>query len=458
MKKIVKRVSNIVNKMEPTQIMVIGFAIVILIGAILLSMPISTQNGESIGFLDALFTSTSAVCVTGLIAVDTSTYWSFFGQLIIITLIQIGGLGFMTVTTLFSLIIKKRINLKERLLIQESLNQIDLSGLVKLTRYILLTTFFIEGTGALLLSTVFIPQFGILNGIWYSIFHAISAFCNAGFDLMGVVSGPFSSLTYYVNNFTITITISLLIILGGIGFPVILDVIRNKKLSKLTIHSKVVLFSTIVLIAFGMLFILLLEYNNPNTLGGLGFGARVLASLVQSITIRTAGFNTIDLAAMRESSIFVMIILMFIGASPASTGGGIKTTTIATLILTVKSFILEKQDIEVCKRRISETTVKKSLGIFLIGITIVVMGTLIISITDPDFSLLEVEFEVVSAIATVGLSIGGSPNLSVLGKIFIMLFMFMGRVGSLTIFMALASRGVKNNPPIRYPEGKIIVG
>ena len=444
--------------MEPTQIMVIGFAIVILIGAILLSMPISTQNGESIGFLDALFTSTSAVCVTGLIAVDTSTYWSFFGQLIIITLIQIGGLGFMTVTTLFSLIIKKRINLKERLLIQESLNQIDLSGLVKLTRYILLTTFFIEGTGALLLSTVFIPQFGILNGIWYSIFHAISAFCNAGFDLMGVVSGPFSSLTYYVNNFTITITISLLIILGGIGFPVILDVIRNKKLSKLTIHSKVVLFSTIVLIAFGMLFILLLEYNNPNTLGKLGFGGKILASLFQSITIRTAGFNTIDLAAMRESSIFVMIILMFIGASPASTGGGIKTTTIATLILTVKSFILEKQDIEVCKRRISETTVKKSLGIFLIGITIVVMGTLIISITDPDFSLLEVEFEVVSAIATVGLSIGGSPNLSVLGKIFIMLFMFMGRVGSLTIFMALASRGVKNNPPIRYPEGKIIVG
>lgn len=458
MKKIVKRVSNTVNKMEPTQIMVIGFAIVILIGAILLSMPISTQNGESIGFLDALFTSTSAVCVTGLIAVDTSTYWSFFGQLIIITLIQIGGLGFMTVTTLFSLIIKKRINLKERLLIQESLNQIDLSGLVKLTRYILLTTFFIEGTGALLLSTVFIPQFGILNGIWYSIFHAISAFCNAGFDLMGVVSGPFSSLTYYVNNFTITITISLLIILGGIGFPVILDVIRNKKLSKLTIHSKVVLFSTIVLIAFGMLFILLLEYNNPNTLGKLGFGGKILASLFQSITIRTAGFNTIDLAAMRESSIFVMIILMFIGASPASTGGGIKTTTIATLILTVKSFILEKQDIEVCKRRISETTVKKSLGIFLIGITIVVMGTLIISITDPDFSLLEVEFEVVSAIATVGLSIGGSPNLSVLGKIFIMLFMFMGRVGSLTIFMALASRGVKNNPPIRYPEGKIIVG
>nr|WP_296649499.1 TrkH family potassium uptake protein [Romboutsia sp. 13368] len=444
--------------MKPTQIMVIGYAIIILVGAILLSMPISTQNGESIGFLDSLFTSTSAVCVTGLVAVDTATYWSFFGQLIIITLIQIGGLGFMTVTTLFALIIKKRINLRERLLIQESLNQIDLSGLVKLTRYILLTTFLIEGTGALLLSTVFIPQFGILKGIWYSIFHAISAFCNAGFDLMGVVSGPFSSLTSYVNNFTISITISLLIILGGIGYPVILDVIKNKKLSKLNLHSKIVIFSTVTLILFGMVFIFALEFNNPETLGNLSFGGKILASFFQSVTLRTAGFNTIDLGLMRECSIFLMMILMFIGASPASTGGGIKTTTIATLVLTVKSFIFQKQDIEVYQRRISETTVKKSFGIFFIGITLFLIGTLIISITDPDFSILEVGFEVVSAIATVGLSIGGSPNLSVLGKIFIIMFMFIGRVGSLTIFMALTSKGIKKNPPIRYPEGKIIVG
>ena len=458
MKRISNKFSYFINKMEPTQIMVIGFALIILIGAILLNMPISTQNGDNIGFLDALFTSTSAVCVTGLIAVDTATYWSFFGQLVIITLIQIGGLGFMTVTTLFALIIKKRINLRERLLIQESLNQIDLSGLVKLTRYILLTTFIIEGCGAILLSTVFIPQFGLYKGIWYSIFHAISAFCNAGFDLMGVISGPFSSLTYYVNNFTITITISLLIILGGIGYPVILDVIKNKKLSKLNLHSKIVIFTTAILILFGMVFIFGLEFNNPKTLGSLSFKGKILASLFQSVTLRTAGFNTVDLALMKESSIFLMIILMFIGASPASTGGGVKTTTVATLVLTVKSFILEKQDIEVCERRIGESTVKKSLGIFLLGLTVLVIGTLIISITDPDFNILEVGFEVVSAIATVGLSIGGSPNLSVLGKIFIMLFMFMGRVGSLTIFMALASRGVKKNSPIKYPEGKIIVG
>ena len=207
-----------------------------------------------------------------------------------------------------------------------------------------------------------------------------------------------------------------------------------------------------------MIIILILEYNNPKTLGPLGFGGKLLASLFQSVTLRTAGFNTVDLSLMKESSLFVMIILMFIGASPASTGGGVKTTTVATLILTVKAFILQKQDIEVSQRRISESTVKKSLGIFLIGVIVVAIGTVIICITDPDFNLLDVQFEVVSAIATVGLSIGGSPNLSILGKIFIMLFMFMGRVGSLTIFMALASRGTKKNSPIRYPEGKIIVG
>lgn len=444
--------------MQSTQIMVIGFASVIIIGALLLNLPISTRSGESIGLLDALFTSTSAVCVTGLIVADTATYWSLFGQIVIITLIQIGGLGFMTITTLFALITKKRINLKERLLIQESLNQMDLSGLVKLTRYVLLTTFLIEGTGALMLSTVFIPQFGFLKGSWYSIFHAISAFCNAGFDLMGSVSGPFSSLTSYVNNFTITITISLLIILGGLGFPVILDIIKNKKLSKLNIHSKLVLFTTAILIAIGMVFVLVVEYNNKKTLGSLGFGGKLLASLFQSVTTRTAGFNTIDLTMMKESTLFVMINLMLIGASPASTGGGIKTTSLATIILTVRCFILGRPDIEVFERRIGTTIVRKALGIFFIGISVAVLGTLLISLTQPQFTLLESGFEVASAFATVGLSIGGSATLSGIGKILIMMFMFMGRVGSLTIFMALLSRSTKKNQPVRYPEGRIIVG
>ena len=446
------------SKLNPMQILSLGFLAIILVGGILLSLPISSSTGEYTSFIDAVFTSTSAVCVTGLITVDTGTHWNLFGKTVIMILIEIGGLGFMSFTTLIAILLGKKITLRERLILQNAMNTFNIQGVVKMVKYILLFTTSIQLIGALIFCTQLIPEYGLGKGLFYSIFHSISAFCNAGFDLMGVVSGPFSSLTYYVNNFTITITVSLLIILGGIGFPVILDLIRNKKLSKLNIHSKVVLFTTFVLIGFGMLFILVLEYNNPKTLGQLGFGGKILASLFQSVTLRTAGFNTIDLAAMRENSIFFMIILMFIGASPASTGGGVKTTTIATLILTVKSFILEKQDIEVCERRISETTVKKSLGIFLIGVALFLMGTLIISITDPDFSLLEVGFEVVSAIATVGLSIGGSPNLSILGKIFIMLFMFMGRVGSLTIFMALASRGVKKNPLIRYPEGKIIVG
>ena len=447
-----------INNMDPARIMVIGFAVVILLGALLLNLPIATQDGQSIGFLNALFTSTSAVCVTGLVVVDTATYWSNLGQAIIITLIQVGGLGFMTIGTMFALLTKKKINLRERLLIQESLNQDDLSGMVKLTRYVILITFLIEGIGAILLSFVFIPQFGLLQGIWYSIFHSISAFCNAGFDLMGTTSGEYSSLVSYVSNPMIVITISALIILGGIGFPVILDVINSKKLLRLNLHSKVVLITTGILIVTGTLFIFIIEFNNPNTLGNLGFGGKFLAALFQSIAARTAGFATLDLASMYESSAFLIIILMFIGASPASTGGGIKTTTLATLLITVKSFISGKDEIVAFERRISGLLITKAIGIFFIGISFVVLGTFALSITDPGFSLLQCGFEIVSAIATVGSSIGGSPNLTTMGKIVVMLAMFIGRVGSLTIFVALLSKGSRKQPPIRYPEGKIIIG
>lgn len=458
MKEFISSIKKPVSKLNPSQIMVIGFATVILIGAILLSLPIATQTGERIPFLDALFTSTSAVCVTGLVVVDTATYWSTFGQVVIILLIQVGGLGFMTISTLFALITKKRINLKERLLIQESLNQIDLSGLVKLSRYVLLMTFTIEGIGALILSTVFIPEFGIIKGIWYSIFHAISAFCNAGFDLMGTVSGPFTSLTKYVNNVTISITISGLIILGGIGFPVILDVVKNKKPSKFNIHTKVVLVSTAVLILVGMIFILAVEYTNPKTLGSLSLKGKLLSSFFQSVTTRTAGFNTIDLTLLHQGSLFVMILLMFIGAAPCSTGGGIKVTTLSTIILSVRSFLFGKEDIEVFERRVSLSTVRKSIGVFFIGMAAVLIGIVMISLTENSFDLIESAFEVVSAFATVGLSIGGSPNLTIVGKILIMLYMFMGRVGLLTIFLALMSKNSGKKQVIRYPEGKIIVG
>lgn len=458
MKEFILKFRKSTSKLNPSQMMVVGFAAVILIGAILLSLPIATQTGERTSFLDSLFTATSAVCVTGLVVVDTATHWNFFGQIVIIILIQTGGLGFMTITTLFSLIVKKRINLKERLLIQESLNQIDLSGLVKLTRYILLMTFVIEGIGALILSTVFIPQFGFIRGSWYSIFHAISAFCNAGFDLMGNVTGPYSSLMYYVNNTTITLAISALIILGGLGFPVILDIVKNKKISKLNMHSKIVLISTSILIVVGMLFILIVEYKNVGTLGNLSLKGKILASLFQSVTIRTAGFATIDLTILHQATLFIMMIFMFVGASPASTGGGVKTTTIAVLILTVKSFLLGKEDIEVFGRRITSSTVRKSVGIFFVGVLAVLTGILLIVLIEPEFDLLEASFEVVSALATVGLSIGGSSNLTSIGKLLIVIYMFMGRVGLLTIFLALVAKNTVNKQQIRYPEGRIIVG
>ena len=458
MKSISRKIFSKIHSMEPARVMVIGFGILILFGAIILNLPISTQKGESIGFLNALFTSTSAVCVTGLVVVDTGTYWSEFGQFVIITLIQTGGLGFMTIATMFSLLAKKRINLRERLLIQESLNQKDLSGLVKLTRYIIMMTFAIEGIGALLLSMVYIPRFGLGKGIWYSIFHSISAFCNAGFDLMGPVSGQYSSLTYFVDSTLINVVICGLIILGGIGFPVLLDVINNKKYSKLNVHSKIVINTTGILILIGFLFIFIAEFNNKDTLGTLNIKEKFLSSLFQSVTLRTAGYNTIDLTLLSESTLFLMLILMLIGASPASTGGGLKTTTIATLFLTVKSFIIGKEDIEVYQRRISDATVKKSLGIFFIGVFISLFGTLMLTIVNPGFTLLESSFEVISAYATVGLSIGGTPSLTYLGKIIIIILMFLGRVGSLTIFIALLSKNSRVKSKIRYPEGKIIVG
>ena len=458
MKSVLKKIINYLNSMDPAKVMVIGFASVVLLGALLLNLPIATKSGESIGLLDALFTATSAVCVTGLIVVDTATYWSIFGQVVIITLIQIGGLGFMTIATMFALLTKKKINLRERLLIQESLNQKDLSGMVRLTRYVILITFLIEGIGAILLSFTFIPQFGLGRGVWYSIFHAISAFCNAGFDLMGSVSGPFTSLTSYVDNFMIVMTISALIILGGIGFPVMLDVIRTKKASRLNMHSKVVIFTTAILIGIGSIFIFVVEFNNPKTLGTLSLPGKLLAAFFQSVTTRTAGFNTIDLTLIKESSLFIMMILMFIGASPASTGGGIKTTTLASLVITVRSFISGKGDIEVCERRISGATITKAIGIFFIATALVVFGTLALSLTDEGFTLVECGFEIVSAIATVGLSIAGSPSLTTMGKVVVMIAMFIGRVGSLTIFVALLSKGARKKPPVRYPEGKIIVG
>ncbi len=447
------------EKWSSVQIITVGFLFIILLGAAILSLPISSRSGQWTNLVDSLFTATSAVCVTGLVVLDTATHWSLFGKVVIISLIQIGGLGFMTIATMISLIRGKKINLKERLLIQESLNQIDLSGIVSLTRKIILMVFIIESVGGILLSISFIPKFGLIGGLAYGFFHSISAFCNAGFDLMGSISGEFSSLTSFYDNSFIMITVSLLIILGGLGYPVILDVLKNKRFSKLNVHSKLVITSTVLLLLVGFVFIFGLEYNNPDTLGNMDMKGKVLSSIFQTSTLRTAGFNSIDLALTKEPTILLMIILMLIGASPASTGGGIKTTTVAVLFLTVKDFLCGKDEIHIFERSISFDSIKKAIVIFFIAIFIFIVGTLVLSITNPQFSLIECVFEVMSAYATVGLSIGGSPNLNTIGKFIIMILMFLGRVGSLTIFTAILSINIaKKDKNIRRPKGKIIIG
>ncbi|OPJ55182.1 TrkH family potassium uptake protein [Alkalithermobacter paradoxus] len=439
------------HRYTPSQIIVVGFAAVILLGAILLNLPIASKSGESIGFINALFTSTSAVCVTGLVVVDTGTYWSTFGKVIILMLIQVGGLGFMSMATLFSMLIGKRISLRERLIIQESLNQYDLEGLVRLTRHVLVGTFIIEGVGALFLATVFVPEMGLFKGLGYGIFHSVSAFCNAGFDIIG--NGR--SLTPYVDNVTINIVIMSIIILGGIGFTVILDVMRKKKFSRLTLHSKIVITTSAILISIGFVLFFIFEYNNPDTLGELSLSGKMLAALFQAVTPRTAGFNTIDLSKMQDSSKFLTMILMFIGGSPASTAGGIKTATIAVLVFAVLALIKGREDVEAFKRRISYTAVNKALAVLAIGLSLVIFVTMGLSLTHQ-FDFMDIFFEAISAFGTVGLSLGITSDLSNIGKVFIIFSMFAGRVGALTILLALAVRQKKS--VIRYPEDKILVG
>lgn len=439
-------------KFKPVQILVIGFALVILTGAILLTLPIASNEGIRTPFVDALFTSTSAVCVTGLVTLDTGTYWSYFGKTVIIILIQIGGLGFMSFATLISLLIGKKITFKERLVMQEAMNTFSLQGLVKLARYVLIFTFTVEGIGALILSTVFIPEYGLAKGIYFSIFHSISAFCNAGFDLIG----QFRSLTPYAENPTIILTIAALIVVGGLGFAVWYEIFNYRKVRRITLHSKFVIVVTAILIIGGTILMYIFEYNNPATMEPMSFKGKLLSSLFASITPRTAGYNSISTTDMTPAGRFLTIILMFIGGSPGSTAGGIKTATAGILIMTVISIIKGRGETEVFERRISKDTIYKSLAIAIIGITLVTTVTMILSITEVGASLEYIIYEATSAFGTVGLTLGLTTKLSIIGKIIISFTMYCGRVGPLTIALAL-SRNHSNNT-IRYPEDKILVG
>ncbi|MPW25108.1 Trk family potassium uptake protein [Alkalibaculum sp. M08DMB] len=442
------------GSIKPTQILIMGFASMILIGAILLTLPIASASGNSTDFITTLFTATSAVCVTGLVVVDTATYWSAFGQTIIIILVQIGGLGFMSIATLLFLIARKKISFKERQVISESLNTKQLGGIVKYTKSLILFTLLVELIGAIFLSTRFIPEFGIGKGISMSVFHAISAFCNAGFDIIG----EFRSFTPYLNDVIINLTLGFLIIIGGLGFSVISDIYEIRKFKRFSMHTKMVLFISGFLILFGTVLILLFEYNNPNTLKDLPWHGKIIAAWFQSVTPRTAGFNTMQLNTLTNASIFITIILMFIGGSPGSTAGGVKTTTIGAVILTVRSVLKGDSQTEVFKRNIPFNVIKKALSIITIAVFIICVGIILLSVTEQA-PFIDIVFEVFSAFGTVGLSLGLTPDLSMIGRVIIMVIMFIGRLGPLTIAIAINEiQATNDSDRLKYPKGNILVG
>ena len=395
--------------------------------------------------MTSFFTATSATCVTGLIRVDTYSHWSWFGQFIIILLIQIGGIGFMTFCIYALTLAKKKIGIISRSIMQNSISSPHVGGIVKMTKFIILATFFIEALGAFFLSFIFCPKLGLVKGLWFSIFHSISAFCNAGFDLMGNFE-PYSSLVSFQDNWYLNMIIMLLIIIGGLGFLVWKDIIDNRgHFSKMRLHTKIVITTTIILIFGGALFIYFCEQGN----------ATILSSLFQSVTARTAGFNTVDLSKIRETTQLIIIILMFVGGSSGSTAGGIKTTTIAVMLVNIISMFKQKKGVEVFKRRISDEIVKMASCVLMAYLVLTLFVSLIICQLE-NISYITVLFECVSAIATVGLTIGITSQLGVISQCLLALLMLFGRVGSITFLLAFASNRV--TPLAKAPAEKIQIG
>ncbi|CAH0315303.1 Ktr system potassium uptake protein B [Peribacillus sp. Bi96] len=438
--------------LDPPKILVMGFAALILIGSYLLTLPISTEDGNGLSFLNALFTSTSATCVTGLVVVDTETTFTKFGELVILSLIQVGGLGFMTFATFFFFLLGKRISLKSRLLLQESLNNLSMAGVVRLVKRILIFTAVIEILGSIILSIRFSFDMPIGKAIYYGVFHSISNFNNAGFDLMG----EFRSLTPYAADPIVTLTVAALITLGGIGFIVMNELYEYRDTHRLSVHTKIVLMTSLILTIGGAILIFIFEYGNDKTLQPLSYAGKVLSSLFQSVTPRTAGSNTLNIPDLTQPTLLLIIFLMFVGASPGSTGGGIKTTTLATLIGTVWSQIKGKEDVVLFRRRIVIETIFKALTVTVIGLFVILTITMLLTITESGRDFLMILFEATSAFATVGLSMGLTPELSPIGRILIIFTMFAGRLGPLTIAFAIAMR--RKPDPLRNPKGKIMIG
>ena len=451
------------RQLSTTQVIALGFISAILIGAVILSLPLSSASGEFTPFIDSLFTSATSVCVTGLVVVTTATHWSLFGQIVILVLIQLGGLGIVSFTTGVMMVIGRRITLRDRMLLEDALNLDTLKGLVKFLKRIFKGTFVVEGIGAVCYTFVFIHRFGIIKGIWYSVFHSISAFCNAGIDILGS-----NSLVPYVSNAWINIVTMLLIITGGIGFIVWWDVINNiKKLvqheytlkmavKKLHLHSKITIITTFFLITVGALVVFALEYNNPATIGNMGFFQKIMASFFQSVVLRTAGFATFSQAGLNSSTVIVCLFLMFIGGSSIGTSGGIKTTTFAVLFLSTRATIKGSTHLVVFNKTIPHKTVQKALAVTVVSLTALLIATFALHLVEGG-SLLDATFETTSAVATVGLSRDFTASMGTFGKLIITFCMYLGRIGpiSMVIFFNRQQQGSKY---FSYPHEDITVG
>lgn len=423
--------------LSPAQTIALCFVAVILVGALLLMMPFTSRSGVGLSFVDSLFTATSATCVTGLVVVDTWTHFNWLGQFILLVLIQVGGLGYMTLMITAALLIGKKIGLRQRSTMMESISAQNLSDVAGLARYILFGTLAIEGCGAVLLALRFVPEMGFGRGCWYAVFHSISAFCNAGFDLMGFRS-PFSSLTFYVEDPLVNLTVCALILLGGLGFMVWRDLWTNKfHFRKYSLHSKLMLVASAVLVLGGTILFWLSERNG--VLADLSSGGQVLGALFQSVTARTAGFNTVDLASLSGSGSLLMLVLMFIGAGPGSTGGGVKITTVVVCLLSLFSYARGKRETSVFNRRLDDNQIKRSAAGVTLYFVFAMAGCYLLTVQQP-FALVDALFEIFSALSTVGLTTGVTQQLNSVNKMLLILMMYAGRIGSLTMIMAVVER------------------
>lgn len=444
---------------KPINVLPLGFVVVIVTGALLLMLPISSKDGTSLPLLSALFTATSATCVTGLIVVDTGTYFSIFGQTVILLLIQLGGLGLMTISMILFSLTGRRISLHDRMSIAEGLGESRLQGVVRLARNALLVTALFELTGAMLMSFRFIPQYGVAKGLWFSVFHSISAFCNAGFDLIG----GYRSFSGYSHDPYMLLVLMFLIVAGGLGFGVILNLRLTRDLRRLRLHSKLVLTGTVFLILFGMLTFLWIEYENPKTIGNMNLFEKIINSMFQSVTLRTAGFNTFDQVSLNDASKGVGILLMLVGGGPAGTAGGLKITTVFTLLLAARAYIRGTFETEAFRRTIPLEQVRRALTITLLGGLFMLGMAMMLSFSEQDMpagsmGLVNQLYEATSAFCTVGVSTGVTAAGSSVTRVILILLMYAGRIGLITVAVSLVESTSRKEAMLHYPSEDILIG